>query len=191
MAIHLKPQEARKLEPPSPSARAANAQADASCIAAIVKGDRQRFTELVERYQRLVYVVVRGYTADTHAAEDAAQEVFVTAFKNLQTLRDPGQFQPWLLQIARHSAARSGRKEDRRIDREALVTDAAAPEPSAPRVSIVSKLEELPEPYRSTLLKKYVQEQSCKEIAADEGVKIGTITSRLARGLEMLRTALK
>ncbi|HYF52312.1 MAG TPA: sigma-70 family RNA polymerase sigma factor [Planctomycetota bacterium] len=191
MAINLKPEQARKSEPPLASARASHADADALCIAAILKGDRQRFAELVERYQRLVYVVVRGYIADAHAAEDAAQEVFVTVFNNLASLREPGQFQGWLLQIARHSAARSGRKQDRRIDREALVTDAAAPEAETPRVSVLCKLEELPEPYRSTLTKKYVQEQSCKEIAVEEGVKIGTITSRLARGLEMLRTALK
>jgi len=191
MAINSQPGQTQQSESRRAAVPSAGGDADAVCIAAVLSGDQQRYAELVERYQRIVYVVVRGYVNEAHAAEDAAQEIFINAFTNLQSLREPAQFQAWLLQIARHHAARSGRREDRRIDRDAIVGDAPAPEPVAPRESVLGRLEELPEPYRSTLLKKYVQEQSCKEIAASEGVKIGTITSRLARGLEMLRTALK
>jgi RNA polymerase sigma-70 factor (ECF subfamily) len=179
-------------QPPATTSRAHASTEDAACIDAVLKGDRQRYAELVQRYQRVVFAVVRGYVPDIHLAEDVAQDAFVSAFTSLSTLRDRQQFLPWLLQIARHQAARVGKKETGRLDREPLAVDPIQYEPPENNErQTLPQLEQLPEPYRTTLMQKYVQELSCKDIAEHEGVKIGTITSRLARGLEMLRIALK
>ena len=181
---HLPPTQALKL-------------ADAACVLAILQGNRQRYAELVERYQRSVYAIARAYIKDAHSAEDAAQEIFVNAYSNLKTLREPAQFAPWLMQIARHHAARLGKQAVRRLDRQPLAENhehasvAASEAPEKLSGSIWVRLEELPEPYRSTLQKKYMLELTCREIAAQEGVKVGTITSRLTRGIEILRSALK
>jgi RNA polymerase sigma-70 factor (ECF subfamily) len=168
--------------------------ADARCIAAVLAGERERFEELVVRYQDAVTTVVRGYIRNPHAAEDAAQDALVTAFSALPQLRDPKLFFPWLLQIARHRAAQMAQRGERQQEHVPLTGEepgkeapAAAQERTA---SVLSCVEELPEPYRQTLLLKYERDLSCKQIAAIEHVPIGTVTSRLTRALVMLRGSL-
>jgi len=168
--------------------------ADEICIRAILAGERERFAELIERYQGAVFNVALSYSKDAHHAEDLAQEIFVNAFTNLAQLREPRAFLPWLLQIARNRAARQRSKEQARPEKPLLPeVDPAAPLPDmdAQRAAGVLELvEELGEPYRGTLLMKYHAGLSCKEIAKREGVPVGTITSRLTRALAFLRTAL-
>jgi RNA polymerase sigma-70 factor (ECF subfamily) len=169
--------------------------ADAECVRAVVGGNRERFAELVQRYQQAVYSVTLAYSRDTHHAEDLAQEVFVRAYGSLPQLREPARFGGWLLQIARHQAARQFRRRAAQPT-QALTpeTDPAAPEPSGDAersARVLACIEELPELYRETLRLKYQEALSCKEIAAREGVPIGTITSRLTRALAVLRTALE
>ena len=182
--------------PPGSKGEAVSAEqlADAECVRAVVAGNRERFGELVQRYQRAVYSVTLAYTRDAHHAEDLAQEVFVKAYGSLAQLREPVRFGAWLLQIARHQAARGFRR------RAAQATQALTPEtdPAAPgppgdaerSARVLACIEELPELYRETLRLKYQEALSCREIAAREGVPIGTITSRLTRALAVLRTAL-
>ena len=172
-----------------------HAAADAHCIAAVLGGNREKFGELIERYQHLVITVVRGYVQDAHAAEDVAQDIFVSAFTSLHQLREPTNFLPWLLQIARHRAALTGKRRDEAPVRSASEQlDVAAPEPELEAglrlQTVFAAVEQLPEPYRETVLLKYQQNLSCKEIAERDGVAVGTITSRLTRALLILRGAL-
>ncbi|MCW8129091.1 MAG: sigma-70 family RNA polymerase sigma factor [Planctomycetota bacterium] len=169
-------------------------EADAACVLAVRAGQQERFEELVERYQKAVYAVTLSYIKDAQRAEDLAQEVFVNAFTNLAQLREPNRFFPWLLQIARNRSYREAQRSSARPEQplgEGFDPPAPGADPDAQRVACVFALvEELEEPYRTTLLCKYQQGLSCKEIAEREGVPIGTITSRLTRALAVLRTAL-
>ncbi len=169
--------------------------ADARCVADVLAGKRERFEELIERYQDAVVAVVRGYVKDHHAAEDVAQDVFVNAYTALAQLRQPNLFFPWLLQIARHRAAQSGRKISRQSVERPLTDDEHIPK-DVPQESeragqVMGAVEQLPEPYRNIIILKYERGLSCKEIAEQENVPIGTITSRLTRALMMLRTGLE
>ena len=165
--------------------------ADAACISEVLAGKRERFSELIERYQMAVVAVVRGYVKDAHHVEDVAQEIFINAFTALPQLRDPKFFFPWLLQIARHRAIHAVRRDDRRAAPQPLTgleVKPVADDPVHEKLSAVLKhVEQLPEPYRHTVLLKYERDMSCKEIADQEGVAVGTITSRLTRALVMLR----
>ena len=86
------------------------------------------------------------------------------------------------------------RHQQNRPDRHALgdaeILAAPASDPVKEPSTIFAKVEELPEPYRQTVLLKYAQNMSCKQIAEMEGVAVGTITSRLTRALMVLRTGL-
>jgi len=192
---HLNAQPSRH-EPPAGQAAASppEFEADARCVAAVLAGERERFGELVERYKDAVAAVVRGYVRDPHAAEDEAQEVFLRAFSALGQLRDPKLFLPWLLQIARYRVQATSR-EGGRHKLGPMAGELPAPGPSEPereRTALVLRcLAGVAGPYRRILILKYQRNLSCKVIAELEGVPIGTVTSRLARGLAMLRESLK
>ena len=181
--------DARAAGAPFNQAALNRGRSDAECIAAVVGGNRQRFEELVTRYQNAVFAVVRAYIKDVHAAEDAAQEIFVIAFSALAELRDASAFAPWLMQIARrHAGLNAQRVGRRKSDVPVEDVQLAAPSPPEDRTAEVFALvEQLPEPYRTTVIDKYQRNLSCKQIAEGEGVAVSTITSRLTRALAMLR----
>ena len=181
-------------ESPRQDGAGARYRADAEAVRAVLAGQRERFAELVERYQASVYSVALGYTRDAHRAEDLAQEIFAGAYASLAQLREPERFFPWLLQSARNRSSREAQRSSAHTEQplaEGQDPPAAEPGPELARAAAVFALvEQLPEPYRETVLLKYRLGLSCKEIAEREQVPIGTITSRLTRALAMLRSAL-
>lgn len=90
---------------------------DAELVELACRGDESAFATLHGRYERLVGSVVRGEMRRGAAAADAddvVQEVFVTAWRRLSSLRDPELFRSWLLQIARRSVIDHARRQSRR-----------------------------------------------------------------------------
>lgn len=173
----------------------ASRKQDEACVRAVLAGDREQFGDLIRRYQRAVQALALAYTHDAHAAEDLAQDIFVKAFAALSQLREPAQFGPWLLQIARHHSARDYRRRAARPT-QPLQGENELParlESSRPSnaARVLALIEELPEPYRETVRLKYQEELTCREIAEREGVPVGTITCRLTRAVAFLRMALK
>lgn len=168
---------------------------DVAAIDAVLAGDRERFSELIERYKTAVYAVALGFTKEPHRAEDLSQEVFVQAFSALKQLREKERFLPWLLQITRNKALRETKRNPGRRE-QPMLEDADPPAPKKDEkeqernANVIGMIEQLPETYREVLRMKYQQGLSCKEIAKQEGVAIGTITSRLTRAVAILRTAL-
>src|SRR5262245_44526868 len=75
-------------------------------------GDVEAFTELVVRYQNLAYGYAWSILGDAHASQDATQEAFLAAFRNLRSLNDPGAFPGWLRGIVRHCCGRQLRRRD-------------------------------------------------------------------------------
>ena len=86
-------------------------QSDSQLVSAVLDGDQTAFATLVDRYQRAARAAAFHQLGDHHAAEDAAQEAFVTAYQKLSGLRDNACFGPWLLTIVRHKAERIGRAD--------------------------------------------------------------------------------
>ena len=76
-------------------------------IATLVKkaqnGDSQAFSELYTISCQKVYNYALRYLKDEHLAQDAVQETYITAFKNMQGINDPSLFIAWLNQINFHT----------------------------------------------------------------------------------------
>src|SRR5512136_3087736 len=89
---------------------------DIELIRASQNGDSDSFNELVGRYQRMAYNVAYRMLGDTQAAEDATQEAFFSAWRNIRRFRG-GSFKAWVLQIT----ANACRDQLRRIKRRPLV----------------------------------------------------------------------
>ena len=164
-------------------------ESDAALVARVQGGDAAAFAELVRRYERLARAAVIGTLRDRHAAEDVVQEVFLAAFRSLDSLRQPERFGPWLLGIARNQAMRSLRTLARS---ERCVAEIAAVERGAIDAGRNGKLsdqserllelvERLPDHERVIVGLRYFEGHSMQEIAVIAGRPVGTVTKQLSR----------
>ena len=87
---------------------------DTTLVRAILAGEVSRFRELVTRYDQRVRLAVARRLEDSAAREDAVQETFYKAFKNLDRLSRPERIEGWLVRIARTVAADHRRASARR-----------------------------------------------------------------------------
>lgn len=154
-------------------------------------GERAAFAELVRRYERLVLTTVWSALEDYHLAQDVTQEVFLAAYENLQTLRRPALFGPWVARIASQKAALVRRQ--RQIDACSLdaVAEIATPPDGkgdeAELHDLMAAIQRLPEHERAVVLLRYVDGLSVRVAAELTGRPIGTVTKQLSRALERLQ----
>src|SRR5205809_7438328 len=84
---------------------------DRALVSRILEGDRDRFTELVKRYEKRVVNYVYRITHRYEEAHDLAQEIFVKVFVALDRYDPKYQFSTWLFRIAQNSAIDALRKK--------------------------------------------------------------------------------
>ena len=156
-------------------------------VRAAQHGDRPAFDALYARFGRLVYGVLLSRVGRTDA-EDLVQEVFLTAFERLSSLRDPSAFGGWLAAIARRRAVDHIRRA-RPVDE--LPDDLAAPDTAHAEASqILAVIQRLPDAYRETLVLRLVEGMTGPEIARHTGLTEGSVRVNLHRGMKLLRESL-
>ncbi|NYT39341.1 sigma-70 family RNA polymerase sigma factor [Sphingomonas sp. R-74633] len=133
--------------------------------------------------------LARYLTRDASAAEDVVQEAYLRAFRSFDTWRGEAP-KAWLLAIVRNcflnslGAARATEELTEEPVEDQSPESVLAEKSEAAMVRGV--VEQLPEPFRETLVLRELEEMSYKEIAAITRVPIGTVMSRLARARQML-----
>src|SRR6476660_601282 len=124
-----------------------HASEDARLVLAAREGDERAFSGLYERYARMVHGLLLARVPRTDL-DDLVQDVFLTAWRRLPTLRDPAAFGGWLTMIARNRATDFHRRSPDYVD---LPPDLAAHDATAARVealAILDLIRTLPEAYR-------------------------------------------
>ncbi len=143
--------------------------------------------------------LARELIVDRDSADDVAQDALVVALERPDREgREPHELGAWLNGVVRKLASKLGRSAARRRDREANVARGER-EPSTAelceRVDGLRRLSaavlELDEPYRSTVLLRFVEDLPPREIAARHRVPVATVKTRLARALANLRRRLE
>ena len=167
---------------------------DSELVQAAIGGDKRAFVMIVARHQAMVCSITLTLLGDFGESEDAAQETFLSAWRKLRDLRDPGKLRSWLAQIARNAALAHLRKNRSHVplDDALLVADASAtPDTAAAgeeEAAIVrSSLAKLPEQYRLPLILFYREGQSVRAVAETLSLSEDAVKQRLLRGREMLR----
>jgi RNA polymerase sigma-70 factor (ECF subfamily) len=173
-------------------------QSDAELVQAVRSGDRDAYTPLVLRYERVAWATAWRILNNHHAAADAAQEAFLQAYRRLDSLRDPALFGVWLLQITRREAVRLAQRRRRQATRpldEAVSYPSRAGPPagslSSESEALLAAVAGLPDHERLVVTLRYLDNQSVAAIAAISGRPIGTVTKQLSRAVERLRSMLK
>ncbi|MDN5348268.1 MAG: polymerase sigma-70 factor, subfamily [Clostridia bacterium] len=173
---------------------------DEELVAQSKVGNLEAFSELVERYQKLVYTIAYRFLGDYEDACDAAQEAFVRAFTRLHTFKGDCSFKTWLC----HIVANVCRDELRRYKRHPQVfwddgpvaeTD-LNPQFILPEEALAAKEDEillqnllncLPPEFRAVVVMRDIQGFSYEEIASQLGCSLGTVKSRLNRARKYLK----
>jgi RNA polymerase sigma-70 factor (ECF subfamily) len=156
-------------------------------------GNRAAFEKLMSSHSGLVAAVVAAHLSEPGETEDVVQETFMTAWREIQALRSPESFAPWVSAIARNLARSAATQRTRRARLQPL----GGPEPAPARGSaalyrrVLTEVERLPDGYREVFLLRYVQDLDCAEVSRQLGLPLGTVTSRLSRGHAMLRRRLE
>lgn len=118
------------LGPPASGAVALAAMSDAAnLLARAAAGERGAWDELVERYSRLVWSVVRSFRLDTATAADVTQTVWLRLVEYAGRIEEPDRLPGWLATTARNEALRVSRLSRRNV---ALPDDADPPDRAAP-----------------------------------------------------------
>ena len=124
-------------------------------------------------------------------AEDATQMALISIVRAIPSFDGRSKFSTWIYRIATNAAL----DEVRRIQRRPLPTDKESvyDSPASDRTSAVdaqmdvsAALSQLPEEYRTAIVLRHVADLDYEEIAAIQGVPVGTVRSRLARGRAQL-----
>ena len=165
---------------------------------------RRRFQELVREYQDRIYNFACYCLGDRVEAQDVTQEVLIKLWRNLDRL-DPSGTWPWLLRVTRNAAIDALRRrgtyrsvlgedpEGEAVQRAPSRTpgpDAAAETADFQR-QLVRAVRELPEPYRSIVVLREIQDLRYDEIASALDLPLTTVKVYLHRGRRMLRRRLR
>jgi RNA polymerase sigma-70 factor, ECF subfamily len=166
-----------------------------SLVGAARDGDRAAFGRLYDRYARMVHGILLA-RVPPREVDDLVQEVFLSALRQLHSLRDLTRFGAWLGTITRNRANDYFRKaiphekatepvSERQA--ESKTTNDPAEQEAAVILAVVRGL---PESYREPLILRLVEGMTGPEIAARTGLTHGSVRVNLCRGMQLLREKL-
>jgi RNA polymerase sigma-70 factor, ECF subfamily len=167
-------------------------------------GSLEAFEELIRRHSRLVYRALAAILGDQDHAQDAMQDVMLSAYKHIAEFESRSKFSTWLVSIARNKAIEylRKRKNEVSLDESAFGEDqnfrprelrdwVDNPEQAYSRLEIRQLIEKgimaLPAKYRTVVMLRDIEHMSIEEIARQLGLSVPAVKIRLLRGRLMLR----
>jgi len=169
---------------------------EAKIIGQVQAGRTGDFTYIVHRYKSGLFRIV-GNLVDSAQVEDVVQETFIAAFTHICRF-DPerGSFCTWLYRIARNLALNARKKRrDQPLPEDLVIADERTPADDVQNNEIFRRLdqalEELRFQDRVVFVLTELEGLSYAEVARIEGLRIGTVKSRLARARARLRSLLE
>lgn len=173
------------------------------------QGDLDAFNRLVLSYQDRVYNQAFRILGEYQPADDATQEAFISAFKNIRSFRG-GSFRAWLLRIVTNACYDELRRKKRRptvalepVDEEGdeiespywIADQGESPEENIARVELAEAiqacLDQLTEDFRTVVVLVDVQGLDYLEASEVMGKPLGTVKSRLARARDRMKDCLQ
>jgi RNA polymerase sigma-70 factor (ECF subfamily) len=168
---------------------AGHAAEDGELVRAARTGDEPAFTRLYDRYARMVHGVLLA-RVPRQDVEDLVQDVFLTAWRRLDDLRDPAAFGGWIAMIARNRATDAHRRGADHVELPADLRSPGSAGAEAEAHAALDAIRALPDAYRETLMLRLVEGLTGPEIAERTGLTPASVRVNLHRGMKMLRERL-
>jgi RNA polymerase sigma-70 factor, ECF subfamily len=169
-------------------------QAVDDALARCADGDRSAFSEIVREHQAMVYSLALHFLRSPSMAEDLAQDVFLSLYRNLGSIKSSAHLRFWLRKVTCHRSIDRVRR--RKPDGMLSLDD--VPEPAAAAHTRDPLLEEklwklvatLPDKSRMVVILRYQEDMELREIAEVMEIPINTVKSSIERALDLLRRKL-
>jgi RNA polymerase sigma-70 factor (ECF subfamily) len=172
--------------------------AEVALVRALAKGDSQALSSLYDRYSTILLAVAHRIVGNPKEAEDLLHDVFLEVWRHAGDYdRSRGTVRAWLLMRMRSRALDRKRAQGR--SRVVLLENGQMPDGEAPSEDpslapdwavVRKKIKELPPDQRVVLELGYFEGLTSAEIAEKVDIPIGTVKSRVARGLATLRAGI-
>jgi len=156
-------------------------------VKSVLEGDREGFGKLYALYAPMVHGILLS-RVPRDEVDDLVQDIFLHAFKKLDTLRDWAAFGPWIAMIARNRAMDFHRRSKETVE---VTEDLRSTDTSLSKAKeILELIRGLPEAYRETLVLRLVEGMTGPEIAERTGLTPASVRVNLHRGMKQLREKL-
>ena len=187
---------------------------EAALIAELQAGSEEAFAWLIARFHQPIYSLLVRAVQDRADAADLTQEVFVKVFRGIGSFHGESSLRTWIYRIALREASNQRRwwmrhkQQEIPIEQEMtdgdygtpvrlkdmLVDPAESPFDQAlhkeNRARLEAALNQVPEPFRTTLILRDIEGFVYEGVAETLGVNLGTVKSRLVRGRACLKAIL-
>jgi len=151
------------------------------------RGDHDAFAQLYDLYGPMVHGILLA-RVPFDDVDDLVQDVFLAAFKRIQTLREAGAFGGWLAMIARNRAVDFHRRKRETEELPENLARRASRDPEA--AEALRLIRTLPDAYKETLVLRLVEGMTGPEIAERTGLTPASVRVNLHRGMKLLREKL-
>jgi RNA polymerase sigma-70 factor (ECF subfamily) len=173
-------------------------QNDDFLVQQTLAGEHEAFHRLIILYQADVHAFVISWVKNPEDAKELVQDIFLEAYRDLASLKQPERFYFWLRQIAKHRCQnwRERKSQDRFVP---LSEDIVAETPSVDETLILREtlakmmqaIDELPETEKRILKERYLDDSSYAELQAKHGLSYKALNMRLLRAKEKVRENVK
>jgi len=192
---------AAKLDPKMP---------DADLARAVASGNHDAMRLLMRRYNQTLFRTARAILRDDAEAEDAVQEAYMSAYRSIARYRAESKLSTWLVRIAVNESLGRLRKARRashvismegadRIEHAVAQAEMNQSSPDHPETAAMradtrrlleTKIDGLPEAFRTVFVLRAVEEMSVDEVAAALDIPEATVRTRFFRARGLLRESL-
>lgn len=160
-------------------------------VADACSGDAQAIEQLLSVCQPDLKRFARRACSNAEDAEEAVQIALWQLYRKIGTLRTVATFATWLFRIVERECYRLFRGKDVDAVEDAQIDYIAAPQvPLDLRIDLVNAIATLPDAYRTVLILRDVDELTAPEVAAELGLSLEAVKSRLHRARAMVRERL-
>src|SRR5271157_5783263 len=184
---------------------------ESAVIAELKAGWVEAYSWLIGEFHQPIYGLIYRIVNDPSDAADTTQEVFLKVFRGMKHFHGESSLKTWIYRIALHEAANRRRWWFRHKAQETQIESIETGEFAGSgemrlidpgespfekfahtevRAAVELALQQVPEPYRTALILRDLEEMSYEEIAEVLSISLGTVKSRITRGRDALRKKL-
>jgi RNA polymerase sigma-70 factor, ECF subfamily len=184
--------------------------AESAVIAELKAGSEEAYSWLIGEFHQPIYGLIYRIVNDPSDAADTTQDVFLKVFRGMKHFHGESSLKTWIYRIALHEAANRRRWWFRHKAQETPINPVADGEEYSTenrlvdpgesplekfahtevQAAVEAALQQVPEPYRTALILRDLEEMSYEEIAEVLQISLGTVKSRITRGRDALRKKL-